>query len=168
MSLPMDHNYFNYHEKRSGGCFDGPFKKTPPAPPKPFSSVGENQPLGITPFEPRAVVAGWQIIEAAIRIIATLSDWLGYARRFLYPVAPSIASAYRCDHEDSRRPANPISALPDRSSCSGGTMGFQDDQGPDDRGDSDLCLLTDDKARKGARLSLSGRKSLARGRLQRQ
>src|SRR3546814_2148890 len=76
MSLPMDHNYFNYHEKRSGGCFDGPFKKTPPAPPKPFSSVGENQPLGITPFEPRAVVAGWQIIEAAIRIIATLSDWL--------------------------------------------------------------------------------------------
>src|SRR3546814_11294612 len=83
MSLPMDHNYFNYHEKRSGGCFDGPFKKTPPAPPKPFSSVGENQPLGITPFEPRAVVAGWQIIEAAIRLIATLSDWLGYGRRFL-------------------------------------------------------------------------------------
>src|SRR3546814_8162536 len=122
-------------------------------------SVGGNQPLWITPFEPRAVVAGWQIIEAAIRIIATVSDWLGYARRFLYPVAPSIASAYRCDHEDSRRPANPISALPDRSSCSGGTMGFQDDQGPDDRGDSDLCLLTDDKARKGARLSLSGRKS---------
>src|SRR3546814_20910887 len=101
MSLPMDHNYFNYHEKRSGGCFDGPFKKTPPAPPKPFSSVGENQPLGITPFEPRAVVAGWQIIEAAIRIIATLIDWLGYARRFLYPVAPSIASAYRCDDRKS-------------------------------------------------------------------